>query len=759
MDCRIEIMRYRTPLWHRPSYPRSRVGIAAAAAAVVGISVAIPLLRILPLHAATDQLIGLASLNHITSSANIRILAALFFASAAFAIVGAKLSHVRLWALTAPQLPWCAAVAGLLVAVDGGYLFAVPIAIIAAFMVASRLSRTAPADRWYCLTLTSGHALIVWTLVVHHAERFLGSPGATLILLIAASLGVARLLSNGDLRRGCDRLSSVVVVLPLTFAAFRSPWVWTVILVMSYGVPLLVAVADPADVLRRTLRWIARYCFLPLTLAFFAGMPFWREPPSGDLFEDGHGLLPAAQYMQGSRPYLDIVPGHGLVTDGVFQLLALRGFGDSYAGLRAGEHALLVLFWPLVYFLGLAAIGRPSGAFGIALLYLSLFPQEGFLRLLFALVALSLVVVATLRSRARLWVVAGVVVGLSPLFAVEFGVYSAVAALAALLVGRGARRRHFIAFGLALALVYLGTGMALALSGVFMPFVDTTFRLMPQLLQAYASPMPKSLIASGASPFWESPLEATNIDHIYYLSLTGCLVVASVMITRARALGRSGRALAVLVAWYLASSLSVVERAHTNYSLFLVPVGVFLAWRWLRTRGLPAGITLALVLIAGLCAGPLAMLRNFAGRLGDPQIPAIYQIVKEPRRAGNVFFKEPDAEAIRLLQRIITTDLSSAETTWFDFANLPGLYYLFGRHCPIRYYEVPFYEARARQEEVVHALDTDLRVRAALVPAPNDAQHSIDGIPNATRAPLVYQYLTARFHRTVAAGGLELWVR
>jgi hypothetical protein len=96
--------------------------------------------------------------------------------------------------------------------------------------------------------------------------------------------------------------------------------------------------------------------------------------------------------------------------------------------------------------------------------------------------------------------------------------------------------------------------------------------------------------------------------------------------------------------------------------------------------------------------------------------------------------------------------------TWLDFANAPGLYYLFDRDCPIRYYEVPFYEAESAQDEVIAAVDANPRVRTVLISSGLLAQ-TIDGLDNATRAPRVAAFLRERFRPFYRAGGIEFWLR
>jgi hypothetical protein len=44
--------------------------------------------------------------------------------------------------------------------------------------------------------------------------------------------------------------------------------------------------------------------------------------PRIDFFEDGHPMLPASEYLRGELPYRDVLPAHGLIEDGLFDVAA-----------------------------------------------------------------------------------------------------------------------------------------------------------------------------------------------------------------------------------------------------------------------------------------------------------------------------------------------------------------------------------------------------------------------------------------------------
>jgi len=127
-------------------------------------------------------------------------------------------------------------------------------------------------------------------------------------------------------------------------------------------------------------------------------------------------------------------------------------------------------------------------------------------------------------------------------------------------------------------------------------------------------------------------------------------------------------------------------------------------------------------------------------------------------RARGGWFEPDNARKLTAAQAFIDRALKPNET-FFDFANMPILYYLFDRRCPVRQPEVPFYESETLQREVIARLDGDPTVRAALVQFPNQGFVAIDGVPNAIRAPLVAQYLREHFAPAYASDGVVFWIK
>lgn len=210
----------------------------------------------------------------------------------------------------------------------------------------------------------------------------------------------------------------------------------------------------------------------------------------------------------------------------------------------------------------------------------------------------------------------------------------------------------------------------------------------------------------------------------------------------------------------------MIERHHVTYSLLVAPVCLLLLYRWAR-GGRPwtsVGALASALLLGAVIVGrrPVAFVSAAAGAITRPWTPPGARAVKGEgeglSRARGAVFPAPDAALIDATSEMIRrVNLRDGET-WLDFANAPGLYYLFDRDCPIRYYEVPFYETDKAQSEVIAALAANPRVRVVLVSSGLLAQE-IDHISNDERAPRVAAFLREHFRPFWSDGPVEFWIR
>ena len=78
---------------------------------------------------------------------------------------------------------------------------------------------------------------------------------------------------------------------------------------------------------------------------------------------------------RGERPYTDIIPMHGLITDGVADLVAMKSGARSLGSILIARRALSALNVAAIYFVALAATSNADLALLAAFLSIALFPS------------------------------------------------------------------------------------------------------------------------------------------------------------------------------------------------------------------------------------------------------------------------------------------------------------------------------------------------------------------------------------------------
>jgi hypothetical protein len=126
-------------------------------------------------------------------------------------------------------------------------------------------------------------------------------------------------------------------------------------------------------------------------------------------------------------------------------------------------------------------------------------------------------------------------------------------------------------------------------------------------------------------------------------------------------------------------------------------------------------------------------------------------------RARGAYWHMRDAAAIHSVKKYLALSMKPDET-FADFANSGILYYLFRRDCPIRQYEVAFFQSEEQQREVIRILETNPKIRAVLVTRTPAGRNIVD-VPNAWRAPLVQQYIETHFEPDFEEGEIAFWRR
>src|SRR4029077_17136393 len=95
-------------------------------------------------------------------------------------------------------------------------------------------------------------------------------------------------------------------------------------LVVLFAIPPILDRVIPriAEERERKLR---RTIFSPLMFFFFPLAVLQSQPRYRiDFFEDSHSVPVATEMLRGERPYRDIVPTHGIISDGLVDLVGLK---------------------------------------------------------------------------------------------------------------------------------------------------------------------------------------------------------------------------------------------------------------------------------------------------------------------------------------------------------------------------------------------------------------------------------------------------
>ena len=601
------------------------------------------------------------------------------------------------------------------------------------------------------------YALCLWVFLIPLGVRW-GHPLVLLGALLAGAVALATALGGGDAEKGAPFLGGATPILPFALLGPRPPSVWLMVGLAGFALPPLTRLcAGALPFIARVARALTLAVLIPGSVAALAAAACMRTPRVADIFEDGHALLPASEYLRGELPYRDIVPGHGLVSDGLLAAAQLRVFGADYAGLKRGEKISGLFFWPAFYALGLGATGSPALALAGLLLTFLFAPQYQLPRVIASLWTVAIALYASRTRKPAAWLACGIALPLCVCVAVEFAVYAAGGVAVALWVARGRRRDHLrrvvrgaLVSGGAIALVFAAYGLLGA-------FVRTTFVFVPALLPVYALGFEHVVPARVAAGLMAGLRDETVL---FYAFVTASVVLLGAWLPRAPRVGPRARSVLPISAWAVLAMLSVLERRHTGYGALVVPVGLLLMTRWLRgwrgwasPRSLAAGAALGFFILQ---RHPVVLLLSVAGVVANPLPPTGAVALSEPPRARGGLFLPGDAALVAATSEMMRRAGLRRDDTWLDFASMPGLYYLFDRDCPIRYYEVGFYETEDAQRDVIAAVERNPRVRVALMSAHAGV---IDGLPNAVRAPRVAEFIRERFRPFFREGDVEFWLR
>jgi hypothetical protein len=750
---------------------RSRDAVLRLCGATYGLAVAISLQPLIARPAPAAQMPGAAAAAGIDARASFIFIAACVLlpiaSSLALSFPLRRLLEpgVRQWAVTAAG---AALVSSLWVAlIDQNLLWtAIPPLLVAGAAVGMRRHRARFSRRdAILLPVVAAVFLALFDLLprlVFHQHLVLAA-----LLVLALRLALAAIGGRRMHVANCFAAAPLALALQSHFNGYEqrhNGWpVLAVALVTPMALRLLLP--DTPRSRRRIRLFIGWFAYPVAALMYVSAVsPLAAEgKPHADLFENAHHLTPGNELRRGELPYRDIIPAHGLIADGLLDALIL-GAGEPEVGRVLEARGVIGSFTAIaVYALGAALTGSPD--FGILTFFLAVFTgaATGGVRALPALCTLAVLVAAVRKRRAGRFAAAGAGTVVAALTSLDFGAYTLIALIVAIL--RVRRRAAWAAAAAGFGGAALVAAIMFAWWGLLDDVLRFTFVEVAALGAVYALPftIPPSL---QGGRFFPDVIAAVfdPVGFLWVIWIAGVIALA-VLLTRRRGGADSHRAavresIIVLLVWMAAAAISYAERHH-YYFHFIVPAIVAgAAYLLVKLRTLAAGLgAAAIVLIAIIAARPthdlivLSMLRRAHGPLSPEMVE-----VRDIPRAGGALYRRRDAEVINIAGSFINRTLAAGET-FFDFTNRGALYFLLDRDVPIRQVEVAFYESEAAQREVIAAIRANPRVRLALVPAAGDAAVNVDGVPNETRAPLVWDYLRSNFTPIHEERGVVFWQR
>jgi hypothetical protein len=527
-----------------------------------------------------------------------------------------------------------------------------------------------------------------------------------------------------------------------------------------FGWDALALVTITPFVLRFVLRdarraaTILAFVIYPLALYSYSNalsLATAEGKPRINFFEDGHALLPASEYLRGERPYRDTQPAHGLIEDGGFDVIAMQ-LGGVHVGAAVKARAVVGnCVTVALYFVAFAATGSAEAAFFAVMLSILTGALRTSIRFLAPLIALAFLCAAVRLRRPRWFAYAAFATVICGLVSLDFAAYTFLTLIVA-----GVRMRSSVrpaVIGLAAGTIPLF--LTLALFGILDDFFRVTFIETLAASSAYTLTFFTPTAALAELRAFPDVLAALlHRDTFPYLFWCAAAVFTGVTVTR-----RASRRLEPLIllgVWTTATAVSYAERHHLYFGMIAAVMAMYVVLRLLRTQRAMAFVVIAALIVLAAPSthlGVIGAMRQARGPT-DPR----WVEVKELPRARGALFHEADARTIAAARQYVERSLAPDET-FLDFTNSGLLYFLLGRDNPIREYEVAFYESQEAQREVIRRLESNPKVRAVLLPVTPQARFTVDGIPNADRAPLVWHYIRTNFSPDFHEGDVVFWRR
>ena len=531
---------------------------------------------------------------------------------------------------------------------------------------------------------------------------------------------------------------------------------YAVALIAALALPLLIAIAARGESIRTLRRHaVVANVIYPIFLVAYAFALLNGSPPYLNLYESGHDLVPAAEVAQGEKYYRDVIPMHGLLTDGGFDSLAMRVFGEPAGNILRFRFFIAALNAAAIYAAAACATGSAEAGLLAALLMLGAFPSQRvwihiWPRCALAIFAVAAVAGATRRGSFRWLAIGGSLAIFAFAQSVDFGIYALVAVIVAPLVWsrpRILRAGGAVALGIGIGVVIL-VG-ALAVSGILVPFVRTTFGEILSLGPSFSVGFfDVNRCCPGTSSLTDVILQALlSPATLPFVVWPLALLWLAIQVGRGRTATIRWRAALVLAVWIVVAAISYTPRQ--DYAAILAPALAVVLIAPLRHRLLPIVLCVA-------AAHPAWHLFEAMPAIARPAVSPQVAAIGLPRARGAVVERSV-APAILIADAYLRQTLPP-DATYFDFSNVPALYYLTERRLPIRQIQVAQYEDPRLQQEVIAALERDRSIQLALMRFPYFT-FALDGVSNAQRAPLVAQYLQTHFAPAFDQSGVVFWKR
>lgn len=573
-------------------------------------------------------------------------------------------------------------------------------------------------------------ALLVLALRV--AVAFVGSPLPPALAFLAAPLGLV--LQTGF------------------FARDQRYFGWHALAIVV-ATPFLLRL-----VLRNRRRAVTALAMVVYPLALFA---YWNAisattaegKPRVNFFEDGHALLPASEVLRGELPYRDILPAHGLIEDGGFDALVFQT-GEVNVGRRAKAREVIgTLNAVALYALAFAVTGSAEAGLLAVIFCILTGSFTPTIRMLPAIATLALIAAAVRWRRPRCFAFAAFGAVVAGATSIDFGAYTFLTLVIALVRLRPPFRRTALrsaAIGLAIGVVPLFLGFAVL--GILDDFVHSTFVEVPAVAPAYSVGFFSTPPQMEQRRFFPEVLALTLDRQVFpYLAWLAMAIFAGVTVTRRWP--RRFEPVVVVSVWIVLTGISYAERHHQYFGMAAAVLIVAAIVRLLRRRNL---LAVPVIVMAAVLANPTthASVLGLNRRARAPSSPEWVEIRDIPRARG-AYWHARDAAVVASIRKYLALALQPDET-FLDLTDTGVLYYVFRRDCPIRYYEVAFYQTEEKQREVIARLEANPKVRAVLM---RQGAWSVDGIPSELRAPLVHRYILEHFQPDFEEGDVVFWRR